>query len=420
MSINDLGLYSPLATLFRCVVLVRMLATLTLLLRAALSADPMMRFMAAEGIIHFPSDAKLTATCGEGTPTTTLIIDDRAAAVLSVRLGNVLPSCAAVADLRQPCVAERPELMPPLWYCVFSNTTEQVVQGPLSAHRVLDTIDGHRLAVATYVNCSLPTEADMAVGSYNLTIRYWAPSGAEAINLPFLGVERGNLVNVTYYSPPSPPPSTPPLSPPAPPPASPPPEPPPALVFWSDQGSGSGTATWLGPSSPYSCAVVDHVFIGDFDVVIAVYGHSYVGMGMGYGNVDASFNLHQGHFGQSCYGHSLSQWYDFGGSMSYSGGYHWPYPQASNPTQNKLIYTRFARRGNTLYQWYDLKVSASESYPQTDEAWTPITSYGGPTISVSTGTNVIILVGEAGRPQSPWTGEYKLMRFGTPAPGTRR
>ena len=281
----------------------------------ALSLGGTLRLSGQEASIVFPSrssDATVKATCGDGEPTSTVLLIN--AEVASLRLGNVAPSCAGVADLRTPCVAESAG-MPALWYCAFVHnaTSEELVEGPFSARRSLDRVDGEALAVATYLDCprapsKIQTGQD---GWYNVEARYWLPHAASFV---WRGVPDGNLVYIGL----APPPISPPTSPPPSPPAAPPPV---ALVIWTENGGGSGTDAWT-PATGYSCAVVDHVFTSDFDVVIAVHGHSYIGMGMGYGSgVSADTNLHVGHTGGNCYGSNIGQWTSSFG-LTYTGGYH--------------------------------------------------------------------------------------------------
>ena len=193
----------------------------------------------------------------------------------------------------------------------------------------------------------------------------------------------------------------------------------PSPTFYSTDGDGSGKHVWLPAGDQYSCAVVDHVFTGDFDIVISVDGHTYVAMGMGYGSgVQAGDSLHVGTFGHPCYAGAIDQWYT-GFGLSYTGGYHWPYDGAgydasdgrlvSPGTTGRLTYTRFRRVGNTLTQHYKI-LSRGADYPRDDASWIAVTAAAS-TIGVTDDDNVIILVGDAGRPEGG-TGLYKIAKFG--------
>ena len=161
------------------------------------------------------SEAILTASCaGDRQPTSTVILmgdalppfqaTDSPGQTLSVGLGNVRPSCAGVADLQlTPCVAQKTGYAP-LWYCVFANDADgsEKVEGPLHAYREMDTLDGHALAVATWLNCSLP----LARGNYTVAVRHWAPTVSRgAAELQFKGAPGSNRLEIVPNAPPSPP-----------------------------------------------------------------------------------------------------------------------------------------------------------------------------------------------------------------------
>ena len=95
------------------------------------------------------------------------------------------------------------------------------------------------------------------------------------------------------------------------------------------------------------------------------------------------------------------------GSSAYTG----PYSGAGGgPTDNVMTFTRFKRSGNTLRQWYKIDSDMSATYPRTDSEWTPVSDYGGASISISPSDNVVILLGEAGSPAGG-PGIYQLFHY---------
>ena len=95
------------------------------------------------------------------------------------------------------------------------------------------------------------------------------------------------------------------------------------------------------------------------------------------------------------------------GSSAYTG----PYSGAGGgPTDNVMTFTRFKRSGNTLRQWYKIDSDMSATYPRTDSEWTPVSDYGGASISISPSDNVVILLGEAGSPAGG-SGDYMITCF---------
>ena len=179
------------------------------------------------------SAVSLQATCGGELPTTTLItptVVDGApqeGSSVTVQLGNVAPSCSIVADFRTPCAvptgSTRPA-PPPLYWCRFFGAAEGSTIGPVSASVSAEQVDGIHLGFHTTITCPLPVDPVFATlgpydgtGSYNINVSviYYAPSGADAIQFRWAGARGGNMITFNNLpTPPSPPTSPPPPSPP--------------------------------------------------------------------------------------------------------------------------------------------------------------------------------------------------------------
>lgn len=192
--------------------------------------------------------ARLTATC-EAKPEDAPLVSRMAPSSFAgfaphlsgesqvkLRLKNVALSCGDTIN-GVPCALPFDEMDLPGWYCTWNNSQHSVVVGPLHAGVSGSTSNASEaLTDSTKVKptliCPLPQTVGPFAGSAGsfalyLYVSYFAPLGsADAVHIPFVGIDNSVQVEFTPSAPPSPPmppPSTPP--PPPIPPAHPPPLP---------------------------------------------------------------------------------------------------------------------------------------------------------------------------------------------------
>ena len=214
-------------------------------LLALLAASSSASFIELQGadseiVFHGRDDghrATLTASCPDASKAATFTwVSPRLGGIgglYKVGLGNVAMSCAHVADLREPCVADSGGI-PPTFYCQWTNAAgTSAAVGPVVAHRELDTWEGVKVAVRVTAMCPGPPESlvtgqpGFAAGGSGAPVtlsmaHFAAPGDAQSAEVAFKGVAAHDVVLFFEASPPSPPPPSPP-PPVSPPPASPPP-----------------------------------------------------------------------------------------------------------------------------------------------------------------------------------------------------
>ena len=223
-----------------------------------------------------------------------------------------------------------------------------------------------------------------------LSIRYWDPDGEDLGFTGYTGMDSVTVANIVP-------------------------------TLYSTVGSGSGTFKWTPNPDAYSCAVADAVMVRDFDLVVKVTGHSYIGMGVACGaSLVAGADLHPGTYSGTCYASNVGQWTSRFSGLEYSGGYHWPVAEGGETTSERVVYSRFQRRGKLLRQWYDSGAEGdlSHAMPTTDEKWTSVPSYKGGSVWIS-GQNVgaVILMGEAGSRGAGQPGAFEVSAYaGSPPP----
>ena len=201
-----------------------------------------------------------------------------------------------------------------------------------------------------------------------LSIRYWDPDGEDLGFTGYTGMDSVTVANIVP-------------------------------TLYSTVGSGSGTFKWTPNPDAYSCAVADAVMVRDFDLVVKVTGHSYIGMGVACGaSLVAGADLHPGTYSGTCYASNVGQWTSRFSGLEYSGGYHWPVAEGGETTSERVVYSRFQRRGKLLRQWYDSGAEGdlSHAMPTTDEKWTSVPSYKAGSMLIGQGDGCVILMGEAG------------------------
>jgi hypothetical protein len=199
------------------------------------------------------------------------------------------------------------------------------------------------------------------------------------------------------------------------------------LSFVSNAGRIDGTQFFADDATGYEGAAINHVFTGDFDVLIKSTGNSHMGMGMTYGPAVAGIDINdycdfRGAFqggiksslpstsshcgggppqpGCGDTGYGCKAWAHAPGTV-FTGGYTWPtYYNDGVVASQTVVYSRFTRVGNILSQRY-FAGGRNEWITKTiDEITTPVPLYGQ-TITFVSGTSipsdsgVIITLGEA-------------------------
>jgi len=379
--------------------------------------------------IQFGTEAVLTASCASKAPSVAFHSPKSLSAGEVVRAYlRYVPTDCIDLPMSAPCVGGHADY-PALFSCVYAGAAGQWTAPPVSAHA--EPHPSGRLRV--FLECESPsTDALVSIAGVSV-----GETAAQSITvsimhnttlLPFEGVAGGDVITILPIAPPpSGPPSMPPTPPPPPmspppttPPMSPPMTPPLALRWFSNAGSGSGNAVWtptFGNGSPsYTGAVVasvampqGHIFFGDFDVVITVFGHAYIAMDAVYGSavtadlvIGAPASNEWGYRGINPNGDGTSKFPGLNNLdpiPSAAGGYHWPQETGGANTNCFVIHSRFSRQGNNLRLRYfqgaygddTVSVRSAES-DWSDTDW-PLASPGHATLN--TGDGVVLTAGEA-------------------------
>ena len=159
-----------------------------------------------------------------------------------------------------------------------------------------------------------------------------------------------------------------------------------------------------GSVDGYEGAAINHVFMGDFDILIKSTGNGHQGMGMTYGPAVATadpndyctfvgaYNADISRTGYGCKAWATAS------STAFTGGYDWP--EATHATFHsgqRVVYTRFTRVGNVLTQKY-FRGGADEwlTGRSPSDITNLVTSYAtGGTFTTSSSSGVMITIGEA-------------------------
>jgi hypothetical protein len=200
---------------------------------------------------------------------------------------------------------------------------------------------------------------------------------------------------------------------------------------------GEVDGAYFSPTGGYEGAAINHVFTGDFDVVIKLTGNGHTGTGMLFGpqvqpGVEKDFCTFNGAYMHGNYKHGNLRYGKGGGegdtgygcrswaeASTYTGGYNFPETvHATYHAGGHVIYARFQRIGNKLYQYYSggggtsrdapskradfampsLDAGTTECSPdvvETSPCWSRQTHYMGTGIDIAPGDGVLIVMGEA-------------------------